>query len=103
MAPITCATDVDRPPGDVFAYITDNPLRRLEAGERPRPIATSHRALGQDEIAALLAGCPARYRLLLITALYTGTIQPLCARHRRRKTSISRDFRSEGGGHHERG
>jgi uncharacterized protein YndB with AHSA1/START domain len=23
MAPITCATDVDRPPADVFAYVTD--------------------------------------------------------------------------------
>jgi integrase len=53
-------------------YITDNPLRRLERGERPRPIARPQRALGQDEIAALLAGCPTRYRLLLATALYTG-------------------------------
>jgi hypothetical protein len=32
-----------------------------------------------------------------------GAIQALCAQHRRRQTSISRHFRSEGGGHHERG
>jgi site-specific recombinase XerD len=35
-------------------YITDNPLRRLEAGERPRPAPRARRALGQDEIAPLL-------------------------------------------------
>jgi integrase len=53
-------------------YITDNPLRRLEAGERPRPAPRARRALGQDEIARLLAGCAPRYRLLIATALYTG-------------------------------
>jgi site-specific recombinase XerD len=36
-------------------YITDNPLPRLEAGERPRPVQRPRRALGQDEIARLLA------------------------------------------------
>jgi integrase len=53
-------------------YITDNPLRRLEAGERPRPLPRARRALGQDEIARLLAACRPRYRLLIVTALYTG-------------------------------
>jgi integrase len=53
-------------------YITDNPLRRLEAGERPRPAPRARRALGQDEIARLLAACAPRYRLLIVTALYTG-------------------------------
>ena len=53
-------------------YITDNPLRRLEAGERPRPVPRARRALGQDEIARLLAACAPRYRLLIVTALYTG-------------------------------
>ena len=53
-------------------YITDNPLRRLEAGERPRPAPRARRALGQDEIAGLLAACAPRYRLLIVTALYTG-------------------------------
>ena len=53
-------------------YITDNPLHRLEAGERPRPAPPAPRALGQDEIARLLAACAPRYRLLTVTALYTG-------------------------------
>jgi integrase len=53
-------------------YITDNPLRRLEAGERPRPAPRARRALGQDEIARLLAACAPRYRLLIVTALSTG-------------------------------
>jgi integrase len=53
-------------------YITDNPLPRLEAGERPRPAPRPRRALGQDEIACLLAACAPRYRLLIVTALYTG-------------------------------
>jgi integrase len=53
-------------------YITDNPLRRLEPGERPRPVPQPKRALGQDETARLLAACASRYRLLIVTALYTG-------------------------------
>jgi integrase len=53
-------------------FITDNPLPRLEAGERPRPVPHPRRALGQEEIARLLAACAPRYRLLIITALYTG-------------------------------
>jgi integrase len=53
-------------------YITDNPLPRLEAGERPRPAPRPQRALGQEEIARLLSVCAPRYRLLIVTALYTG-------------------------------
>jgi integrase len=53
-------------------YVSDSPLRRLEAGERPRPVPHPQRVLGQDEIVRLLAGCPPRYRLLIATALYTG-------------------------------
>jgi integrase len=53
-------------------YITDNPLRRLDAGERPRPVPGQRRALGQGESAQLLAACAPRYRLLVVTALYTG-------------------------------
>ena len=53
-------------------YITDNPLPRLEAGERLRPVPSPQRALGQEEIARLLAACAPRYRLLIVTALYTG-------------------------------
>jgi integrase len=53
-------------------YITENPMLRLEAGERPRPDARPQRALGQDEIARLLAAVAPRYQLLIVTALYTG-------------------------------
>jgi integrase len=53
-------------------YITDNPLLRLEAGERPRPARRPRRALGQEEIARLLGACAPRYRPLIVTALYTG-------------------------------
>jgi DNA-binding SARP family transcriptional activator len=60
-------------------YITDNPLRRLEAGERPRPAARARRALGQDEIARLLAAGAPRHRLLIVTALYTGCASPSCS------------------------
>ena len=52
-------------------YITENPMLRLEAGERPRPDPRPQRALGQDEIARLLAACAPRYRLMIVTALYT--------------------------------
>jgi integrase len=53
-------------------YITENPMLRLEAGERPRPDPRPQRALGQDEIVKLLAACAPRYRLLIVTAVYTG-------------------------------
>jgi integrase len=53
-------------------YIADNPLRLLEAGERPRPASNPQRALGQDERARLLQACAPRYRPLIVTALYTG-------------------------------
>jgi integrase len=53
-------------------YITDNPLRRLEPGERPRALPRPRHVLGQDEIARLLAACAPRYRPLIATALYTG-------------------------------
>jgi integrase len=53
-------------------YILDDPLRRLEKAERPRPTPRAQRVLGQAEIAALLRACLPRYRPLLATALYTG-------------------------------
>jgi integrase len=53
-------------------YILDDPLRRLEKAERPRPTPRPHRVLGQSEIADLLRACLPRYRPLLATALYTG-------------------------------
>jgi integrase len=53
-------------------YILDDPLRRLEKTERPRPAPRAQRVLGQTEIAKLLRACLPRYRPLLATALYTG-------------------------------
>src|SRR5919106_192515 len=44
-------------------YITDSPLRRLEAGERPRPAPPARRALGPGENLPLLAACPPRHRV----------------------------------------
>lgn len=52
--------------------ITDNPLRRLEASERPRIGRREQRVLNHDDITRLLAACLPRYRPLLATALYTG-------------------------------
>jgi integrase len=53
-------------------YILDDPLRRLEQAERPRPTPRAQRVLGQSEIAELLRACLPRYRPLLATALHTG-------------------------------
>jgi integrase len=53
-------------------YILDDPLRRPEQAERPRPTPRAHRVLGQTEIAELLRACLPRYRPLPATALYTG-------------------------------
>ena len=53
-------------------YISDNPLRRLEASERPRPQRREQRVLTHEEIGKLLAACLPRYRPLIATALYTG-------------------------------
>jgi integrase len=53
-------------------YILDDPLRRLEKAERPRPTPRAQRVLGQSEIADLLRACLPRYQPLLATALYTG-------------------------------
>jgi integrase len=43
-------------------YILDDPLRRLEKAERPRPAPRAQRVLGQAEIAELLRACLPRYR-----------------------------------------
>jgi integrase len=53
-------------------YINDNPLRRLEASERPRLQRREQRVLNHEEIARLLAECLPRYRPALATALYSG-------------------------------
>jgi integrase len=53
-------------------YIHDNPLRRLEASERPRVHRREQRVLTHEEIAKLLAACLPAYRPLVATALYSG-------------------------------
>lgn len=66
------------PLGRIFAlalrrgYIGDNPLRRLEASERPRIQRREQRVLTHEEIAKLLEAAPARYRPFIACALYTG-------------------------------
>jgi integrase len=66
------------PLGRIFAlalrrsYITDNPLRRLEASERPRIQRREQRVLNHQDISRLLAACLPNYRPLLTTALYSG-------------------------------
>jgi integrase len=53
-------------------YINDNPLRRLEASERPRPRKREQRVLNHEQISKLLAASLPSYRPLLATALYSG-------------------------------
>src|SRR5439155_17465811 len=53
-------------------HIQDNPLRRLEASERPRIQRREQRVLTHTELGTLLAACLPRYRPLVATALYTG-------------------------------
>jgi integrase len=53
-------------------YINDNPLRRLEASERPRIQRRDQRVLTHEEIDKLLAACLPRYRPFIASALYSG-------------------------------
>jgi integrase len=53
-------------------YLNDNPLRRLEASERPRVQKREQRVLGHDEIGRLLEESLPAYRPFLATALYSG-------------------------------
>jgi integrase len=53
-------------------YILDNPLRRLEPGERPRALPAHRRTLTRGQLARLLAARPSHYRPLLATAAYSG-------------------------------
>lgn len=53
-------------------HIADNPLRRLEASERPRIHRRGQRVLTHDEIGQLLAAALPRYRPFIASALYSG-------------------------------
>lgn len=53
-------------------HINDNPLRRLEAGERPRIQRRQQRVLTHTDITKLLAHCLPSYQPIIVTALYSG-------------------------------
>ena len=55
--------------------IAQNPIRRLERGERPPVERREMRTLDVGEIAALLRAASEPYRTLLATALFTGLRQ----------------------------
>jgi integrase len=54
-------------------WITTDPVDQLEFDERPRPERRRQRVLGRQEIEQLLGACSPRDRLMVATALYTGT------------------------------
>ena len=64
--------------GRVFGYavrrgiISENPVRKLERGERPKISRKDQRVLSHDEIAALLEACSSAARPVIATACYTG-------------------------------
>lgn len=53
-------------------WIVDDPVAKLEKGERPRPEPRMQRVLGREEVTRLLRACSERYRPLVATALFTG-------------------------------
>jgi integrase len=53
-------------------HMADNPLRRLDASERPRLQRREQRVLTHEEIGRLLNACLPRYRPAIATALYSG-------------------------------
>src|SRR4051794_8879677 len=55
--------------------IASNPVARLERGERPKIEGREMRVLDTSEIELLLANAPARYRVLLAAAVFTGLRQ----------------------------
>jgi integrase len=55
--------------------IPDNPIRRLERGERPTTVRREFRILQPDEIDALLKAATHAYRAILATAIFTGLRQ----------------------------
>jgi len=69
------------PLGRVFAaavragLITSNPVRGLDKDERPRIERREMRVLDADEIRALIAATPERYRLLVELSVLTGLRQ----------------------------
>jgi len=60
-------------------YINDNPLRRLEASERPRIHRREQRVLTHDQIARLLAACLPRYRPFIASASTAACASPSCS------------------------
>jgi integrase len=52
--------------------IAENPMRRLERGERPSTKKGPQRTLSHDEITALIGKAGAPYRALIATAVFSG-------------------------------
>jgi integrase len=73
--------NVMTPLGRILSYaarrglISENPINRLERGERPRIGRREMRVLDRDEINALLQAAVRSYRPILATALFTGLRQ----------------------------
>ena len=53
-------------------YVSDNPMARLEADEKPTITKREIRVLTHEEITALLNAAPKRHRTAIATALYSG-------------------------------
>ncbi len=53
-------------------WIPADPAARLERHERPRPLPRAQRALGREQIAALLDACLPSHRLIVATVLFSG-------------------------------
>lgn len=53
-------------------WIVEDPAARLTHDERPRPVPRGQRALGREQIAALLDACSPTYRPIVATALGSG-------------------------------
>ena len=53
-------------------WIVANPVAQLERHERPRPVPRAQRALGREQIAALLDACLPSHRLIVATVLFSG-------------------------------
>lgn len=81
LAPWTIKGNAHTPLGRVLALaqrrgiIVENPRRRLQPEELPKGVEDPPRVLSREEIAALLAGAPDRYRPIIGVAVFAGLRQ----------------------------
>jgi site-specific recombinase XerD len=59
-------------------WIVENPVDKLETGERPHPVRRRQRVLGREEISRLLMASAPRYRPLIATAPTPAFASPSC-------------------------